>query len=247
MKLQKLYSYVRRALDDYQMIQENDKIAVGISGGKDSLALLYALAGIRKFYPRKFDILAITVDLGFPHMDFSPVRKLCEDLHVEYHIVHTQIAQIVFQSRQDASCCSLCAKMRKGALVDYAKQLNCTGIAYAHHMDDVIETAFMSMLYEGRFYCFPPVTYFEDRQMNIIRPLIYVSEAEILGFKNKYQLPVVKNECPADGNTKREYVKQRLRDIQRDYCDAKKHIFHAVINGNIEGWSKYNGKESSIL
>lgn len=236
MKLQQLYSPVRRAIDDYQMIQEGDRIAIGISGGKDSLTLLYALAGLRRFYPKKFELIAVSVDLGYEGFDLSPVQALCDELQVEYHIIHTEIAKIIFDERKETSPCALCAKMRKGALNDVVKQLGCNKVAYAHHLDDLVETMFLSMIFEGRFYSFSPVTFLDKTEITVIRPLMYVLEADVIGFKNKYQLPVVKNPCPVDGITKREYVKQLVRQINIVNPGAKKRMFHAILNGNIEGW-----------
>ena len=141
MKLQQLYSYTRKAIDHYQLIESGDKIAIGISGGKDSLTLLYALSGLRRFYPQKFDLVAVTVDLGYENFDLTAVSKLCHDLDVPYHIVNTEIAKILFEERNEKPTCSLCAKMRKGALNQAIKELGCNKVAYAHHMDDVIETA----------------------------------------------------------------------------------------------------------
>ena len=175
MKLQQLYSYTRKAIDHYQLIESGDKIAIGISGGKDCLTLLYALSGLRRFYPQKFDLVAVTVDLGYENFDLTAVSKLCHDLDVPYHIVNTEIAKILFEERNEKPTCSLCAKMRKGALNQAIKELGCNKVAYAHHMDDVIETAFLSMIFEGRFYVFPPKTYMEDSDLTIIRPLVYVS------------------------------------------------------------------------
>lgn len=162
MKLQRLLSLTRKAIDDYQMIQENDRIGVGISGGKDSLALLYALVSLSQFYPKKFTVHAITVDLGFKNQDFRAIQAFCEELHVPYSIVNTQIAPIVFEQRKEDNPCSLCAKMRKGALNGKAKELGLNKIAYAHHMDDVVETMLLSLFYEGRFHTFEPVTGFRQ-------------------------------------------------------------------------------------
>lgn len=237
MKLQQLYSHTRKALDDYHLIESGDKIAVGISGGKDSLTLLYALSGLRRFYPKPFELEAVTVDLGYEEFHLEPIQLLCDDLEVPYHIVHTEIAKILFEERKESSPCSLCAKMRKGALNNAIRELGCNKVAYAHHMDDVIETAFLSMIFEGRFYSFPPKTYLEDSAITVIRPLIYVSEAEVKGFQNKYQLPVVKNPCPADGNTKREYVKQLIRQMNLEHPGVKTRLFHAIQAGNIPGWT----------
>ena len=199
MKVQQLYSFARRAIDDYQMIADGDKIAVGISGGKDSLALLYALAGLRRFYPNPFELVAISVDLGYEGFDLSKIQALCDELQVEYHIVKTDIGNIVMEERKESSPCSLCAKMRKGALNDKAKELGCNKVAYGHHMDDIIETMFLSLIYEGRFHSFSPVTYLDRMELTVIRPLMYLSEADVIGFQNKYELPVAKNPCPVDG------------------------------------------------
>ena len=154
MKLQQLLSYTRRAVDDYEMIEDGDKIAIGISGGKDSLTLLYALHGLKRFYPKKFEIYAVTVDLGFEIQDFDKIRALCDKLEVPYTIVKTDIADIIFNQRKESNPCSLCAKMRKGALNEEMKRLGCNKIAYAHHKDDIVETMLMSLIFEGRFHSF---------------------------------------------------------------------------------------------
>lgn len=236
MELKRLLSYTRQAVDDYQLIEEGDRIAVGISGGKDSLTLLYALRHLQHFYPHHFELLAISVDLGYEGFSLTPISALCKDLEVPYHIVTTDIAKIVFDIRKEASPCSLCAKMRKGALNNAAKDLGCNKIAYAHHMDDFIETTFLSMIFEGRFYSFPPSTHLDGIDLTVIRPLIYVSEAEVKGFQNKYQLPVVKNPCPVDGHTKREYIKNLIRQINLDHPGSKKQLFHSILKGNLPGW-----------
>lgn len=236
MKLQKLYSVIRRAVDDYQMIQEGDRIAVGISGGKDSLALLYGLAGLRRFYPNKFELVAVTVDLGYEGFDLSGIEALCKELQVEYHVVHTDIGDIVMNQRKEDSPCSLCAKMRKGALNDHVKALNCNKVAYAHHMDDIIETMLLSLIYEGRFYSFSPVTYLDRMELTVIRPMMYMEEGDVYAFMHKYDLPVVKNPCPVDGITKREYAKNLLRQLQQENPGVKKRMFTAIIDGNIPGW-----------
>ena len=236
MELQRLLSYTRKAVDTYQMIQEGDKIAVGISGGKDSLTLLYALKHLQRFYPAHFDLIAITVDLGFDGFDLTPIKALCLELDVEYHIVKTDIGNIIFNERKESSPCSLCAKMRKGSLNDAVKDLGCNKVAYAHHMDDIIETMILSMIFEGRFHSFSPVTYLDRMQLTVIRPLMFVPEAEVKGFQNKYQLPVVKNPCPADGVTKREYAKELVKKINLDHPGAKKRMFTAILDGNIPGW-----------
>lgn len=231
MKLQQLLSYTRRAIDDFQMIEEGDKIAVGISGGKDSLTLLYALHGLRRFYPVHFDIVAITVNLGFPNFDLSPIRALCEELEIPYEIVDTDIYDIVFNVRKESNPCALCAKMRKGALNQAIKASGCNKVAYAHHNDDVVETMLLSLIFEGRFHSFAPVTYLDRMDLTVIRPLLYVNEADVIGFQNKYQLPVCKSPCPADGHTKREYAKNLLKQLNTDAPGVKERMFRAVLSG----------------
>lgn len=236
MELQRLLSYTRKAVDTYQMIQEGDKIAVGISGGKDSLTLLYALKHLQRFYPAHFDLIAVTVDLGFEGFDLTPIKALCEELDVEYHIIKTDIGNIIFNERKETSPCSLCAKMRKGSLNDAVKELGCNKVAYAHHMDDIIETMVLSMIFEGRFHSFSPVTFLDRMRLTVIRPLMFVPEVDVKGFQNKYQLPVVKNPCPVDGITKREYAKELVQQINLDHPGAKKRMFTAILDGNIPGW-----------
>lgn len=228
MKLQQLYSKTRQAIDDYHMIDENDVIGVGISGGKDSLALLYALNGLKRFYSSPFTLYAFTVDLGFKNTDYSQIEALCKQLQVPFYRIQTQIGQIIFESRKEAHPCSLCAKLRKGALNDEAKRLGCNKIAYGHHMDDVLTTMLMSMIYEGRFSTFEPVTYWNKTDLTLIRPLIYLNEAEIIGFINKYNIPILKSECPANKQTKREYATKLLRQLNSENPGVKVRLMHAV-------------------
>ncbi len=236
MKLQQVLSYVRRAVDDYHMIDDNDKIAVGISGGKDSLTMLYALHGLQRFYPHPFSIHAVTVDLGFGNLDLSKIKALCEELEVSYTIVDTQIADIVFHQRKETNPCALCAKMRKGALNDAIKAAGCNKVAYAHHKDDVVETMLMSLIFEGRFHTFAPVTYLDRMDLTVIRPMLYMNEADVIGFIHKNNVPVVKSPCPADGYTKREYTKQLLRQLNLENPGVKERMFTAIRTGNLKGW-----------
>ena len=236
MKLQRLLSLTRQAVDDYALIDSGDKIAVGISGGKDSLTLLYALHGLKRFYPKEFELSAITVDLGFENFDLSPVRSLCSELSVPFTVVPTDIGKILFETRKESNPCALCAKMRKGALNETAKQMGCNKIAYAHHRDDLIETMLLSLIYEGRFYAFSPKTFLDRTELTVIRPMIYVSEADVIGFKNRFSLPVCKNPGPVDGKTKREYVKQLTKQLNLQAPGVKERLFHAITEGNIEGW-----------
>ncbi|MCR4727833.1 MAG: tRNA 2-thiocytidine(32) synthetase TtcA [Lachnospiraceae bacterium] len=238
MKIQQLLSHVRKACEDYDMIQDNDKIAVGISGGKDSMTLLFALAKLRIFYPKKFSIVAVTVDLGFNNLNLDGVKKFCEELDVEYSIVKTEIAKIIFEDRKESNPCSLCAKMRKGALNDEIKRLGCNKVAYAHHKDDVVDTMMMSLVYEGRFHTFAPVTYLDRTDLYVIRPLIYMNEADVIGFVNKNNIPVVKSPCPADGYTKRQYINDLISDINKEAPGVRNRMFTAISESNLKGWDK---------
>ena len=239
MKLQRLLSLVRQAIDQYHMIEEGDHIAIGISGGKDSLTLLWGLAYLQRFYPKQFSLSAITVDMGIDTMDLEPIKALCQEFQVSYEIVPTEIGKILFDIRKETNPCSLCAKLRKGALNQKALEMGCNKIAYAHHKDDLIETAMMSLLYEGRFYAFSPVTHLDRTDLTVIRPLMFVSEADVKGFRNKYQLPVCKNPCPMDGHTRREYVKNLIHTLNMENPGVKDRLFRAVIEGHIDGWPDY--------
>ena len=238
MKLQQLMSLTRQAIDDYHMISNGDRIAVGISGGKDSLTLLYALHGLMRFYPQRFTLCAVTVDLGFDNLHLEQIKQLCGELNIPYHIVRTEIAQIVFETRKESNPCSLCAKMRKGALNEAMLAAGCNKIAYAHHKDDVIETMMMSLLYEGRLHTFQPVTHLDRTGITVIRPLIYLNEADIIGFVRKNQVPVVKSPCPVDGHTRREYIKQLIRNLNLENPGVKERMFTAVQNSQLDGWQK---------
>lgn len=237
MKLQQIMSKTRKAVDDYKMINENDTIAVGISGGKDSLALLHALAGMRRFYPIHYSLIAITCDLGFKNVDFNEIKKLCEELDVKYFIVESDISDIVFNVRKEENPCSLCAKMRKGAMYNFLKEVECSKIAYAHHQDDVVETYMMSLIYEGRQNTFSPVTYLDRTGVTVIRPFIYMKEADIIGFVKANNVPVLKSPCPVDGYTKRQYAKDLLKSINEEAPGVRDRIFTAIQNSNIKGWN----------
>ncbi|MEY8337282.1 tRNA 2-thiocytidine biosynthesis TtcA family protein [Lachnospiraceae bacterium 62-35] len=238
MNLQRLMSLTRQAIDKYHMIDKGDHIAVGISGGKDSLALLYALHGLMKFYPNNFSLIAITVDLGLENMSLGPIKTLCEQFLIPYTVISTEIGEILFERRKESSPCSLCAKMRKGALNEYAKKAGCNKVAYAHHREDLIETMMMSLIYEGRFHAFSPYTYLDRMDLTVIRPMIFVPEADVIGFQHSYALPVCKNPCPMDGHTKREYVKLLIKQLERENPGLKSRLFHAVTTGNISGWPR---------
>ena len=232
--MKKILSAMRRGVQDYNMIAEGDKIAVGISGGKDSLALLCALANYRKFSDVSFDIIGITIDMGFEGMDFGPVAKLCEEIGVEYHIKKTEISEIL-KIREEKNPCSLCARMRRGALNDLAKELGCSRVALGHHNEDVIETFFLSLFYEGRLSSFSPVTYLSRADLYVIRPFIYVEEADIRGYARRSELPVVKNLCPMDGVSKRQDMKDFINEKSKDDKFFKSRMMNAIQTG-LEDW-----------
>lgn len=226
--MQRLYSKVRKALEDFQMIQPGDRICVGVSGGKDSLALLAALAGLRRFYPVSFSLEAVTLDLGFPDMDFTPVADWCARLEVPYRVRHTNIKEVVFDLRQESNPCSLCAKLRRGSLHDAALECGCGVVALGHHRDDVLETFLLSLLYEGRIGCFSPVSYLSRKQLRMIRPLLYLTEDELAALAVRENFPVVKNVCPADRNSKRFEMKATIRQLEEQFPGFRTRTFGAV-------------------
>ncbi len=238
MKHQQLYSKTRQAIDDYHMINTDDRIAVGLSGGKDSLALLYALHGLQSFYPIPFSIVAVTVDLGFENQDYNELITLCRHLGVPYHIIPTRIAEIVFDARQEKHPCSLCSKLRKGALNQKILELQCNKLAYAHHRDDVVDTMMLSLIYEGRWNTLSPVTYLDRTGLTLIRPLIYVKEADIKGWVKTYDLPVQPSRCPADKASKRETTKELIRMIDREAPGVRNRMFTAIQQSGMENWIK---------
>ncbi|MGN1013957.1 MAG: ATP-binding protein [Butyricicoccus sp.] len=236
--MQKLLSYVRRAVDDYHMISDGDVIAVGVSGGKDSLILLLALAQLRRFYPHPFSLKAITLDMGFDGMDFSPIAAFCRELDVEFILERTAIKQIVFDERSEKHPCSLCAMLRRGALQNTALAHGCNKVALGHHQDDVIETYMLSLLYEGRMSCFWPVTQLDGKDLSILRPLIYTPESYIRSVVKKQSVPIVHSTCPQDGSSKRQEIKDLLWSIEKQNRGARQRIFGAIQRYPLEGWEK---------
>lgn len=229
MELQKLLSLTRKCIDHYNLIDDNDNIALGISGGKDSLSMALALHELQRFYPKKFNIVGVCANLGFNNVNFEQLKAFFDNLGVKLYIIDTNISSIVFDIRKESNPCALCAKLRKGAINDFAKSINCNKIAYAHNKDDLMQTAMMSLIYEGHFYTFKPNTYLDRTNLHVIRPLIYVDECDIIGFANSYPLPILKNPCPADGNTKREYAKNLIKQIGKDNKGFQKSLFNACL------------------
>lgn len=237
-ELQKVMSKVRRAVQSYDMISDGDKIAVGLSGGKDSIALLYALWHMRDFFPKKYDVVGISVDLGFRDSMglFDPLLDFCLKHGIEYRIVKTEIASIVFDERKESNPCSLCSKLRRGALSTESAAIGANKIALGHHLDDAVETFMMSLWHEGRIGCFSPVTWYDDRNISVIRPLIYTKESDIRSLVKKAALPCVKSLCPEDGNTEREHIKEYLHSFDREHRGLYRRILGAMERGEIDGW-----------
>ena len=233
--MQKLMGLVRRCVDDYNMIEAGDKIAVGVSGGKDSLALLVLLAGLQEYFDKPFELEAVTIDMGLG-MDYGEVEKLCARIHVPYTVVKTEIGPIIFDHRKEKNPCSMCAKMRRGALNQAILERGFNKLALGHHYDDAVETFLMSLLFEGRISCFQPVTNLDRTGIIQIRPMLYIHEKTVDNFAKKMALPVVENRCPVDKETKREEVKQLIFELSQTYPDLKERIFGAMQRYPLPEW-----------
>ena len=236
--MQKLMGLVRRCVDDYDMISAGDRIAVGVSGGKDSLVLLVLLAGLRKYFNKPFELEAITIDMGLG-MDYGPIQTLCNELAVPYTIVRTEIAPIIFDHRKEKNPCSMCAKMRRGALNQAILDKGFNKLALGHHYDDAVETFMMNLLFEGRIGCFQPVTNLDRTGIIQIRPMLYIHEKTVDNFANRKGLPVIENRCPVDKSTKREEVKQLVYNLSQTYPDLKERIFGAMQRYPLDEWQPH--------
>lgn len=234
--MKNILSRVRRCVEDYDMIRAGDKIAVGVSGGKDSLVLLYALAKLREFYPVPFALEAVTLDMGIPGMDFEPVGELCRKLDVPYTLKKTEISHIIFDLRREENPCSMCAKMRRGALNQVLLERDIHKVALGHHFDDAVETFFLSLFYEGRLSCFQPVTYLDRTGITQIRPMLYCGEGMVRNAAARGVLPVIHNLCPANGHTKRQEVKELINDLSRRYPRLKDYVFGAMQRLPLPEW-----------
>ena len=233
--MQKLMGLVRRCVEDYEMIEDGDKIAVGISGGKDSLVLLRLLAALRSYHNKKFTLQAITIDMGLG-MDYSGIEEMCRELDVPYTIVRTEIGPIIFDYRKEKNPCSMCSKMRRGALNQALLELDCNKLALGHHFDDAVETFMMSLIYEGRISCFQPVTHLDRTGVIQIRPMLYIHEKTVASFAQRENLPVLQNRCPVDKHTKREEIKDLIFSLAKDYPDLKERIFGAMQRYPLAAW-----------
>ena len=233
--MQKLIGLVRRCVEDYRMIEPGDRIGVGVSGGKDSLALLVFLAELKKYFPAPFYLEAITIDMGLG-MDYSGIEKLCKELNVPFTLVKTEIAPIIFDHRKEKNPCSMCAKMRRGALNQTLLERNLNKLALGHHYDDAVETFLMSLLFEGRISCFQPVTDLDRTGIIQIRPMLYIHEKTVDSFAARQNLPVLENRCPVDKITKRAEVKELIYNLSATYPDLKERIFGAMQRYPLPEW-----------
>ena len=243
LNIRRLLSRVRRAVDDYDMISPGDKIAVGVSGGKDSLALLCALSELRRFYPAPFDLCAITLDPGFPTGDFSPLAAFYEALGVEYRIVPSDVYHVVFEVRRESNPCALCARMRRGLLHDNAKAMGCNKLALGHHFDDVLVTFLMNLFNEGHLGSFAPVTYLDRKDITVIRPFVMTKESEIVSFVENNQIPVIASPCPEDKHTDREKYRHLLDTLEKDNDGLRHKMFLALQKADLSGYGVRKKKE----
>ena len=236
--MQRMLGYMRKAIQEFDLIRDGDKIAVGISGGKDSVVLLRGLWLLRRFIGIEYELTAITLDPGFGGVsgDYTPIEQLCREMEVPYILKRTQIGEIVFDVRQEASPCSLCARMRRGALHDAALEAGCNKIALGHHYDDAVETFMMNLFNEGRIGCFAPKSYLSRKNLWMIRPMVFAPEKEVRRAAAKNALPVVKNKCPADGNTSRQRMKEFLCQLDKENDGLKFRVFGAMRRAGIDGW-----------
>ncbi len=237
LNIRKLLSRARRAVDDYKMISANDKIAVGVSGGKDSLALLCTLFELKRFYPEQFSVVAITLDMGFEGSDLSPLEDFYKSLGVEYRIERTNLSDIIFNVRKETNPCSLCARMRRGMLHDIAKEMGCNKIALGHHYDDVLDTFMLNLFNEGRLGTFSPVTYLDRKDITMIRPFVMTRESEISAFVQNNDIPVIKSLCPEDKHTDREKYNELLNKLEAENEGLRHRMFGAICKANLSGFA----------
>lgn len=238
--MQRLMSEMRACIEHYKMLEDGDKVCVGVSGGKDSVALLVALAEMRRFLGAKYELFAVSINMNFGGVptDFSKISEICEKYEIPYVIKDTRIGEIIFDVREESSPCSLCSRMRKGALHDAAKEMGCNKIALGHHLDDAVETFFMNILRGGTIGCFSPVTYLSRKDITMIRPMLYAKESDVVRAVNNFNLPICKSTCPADGNTERQRVKELVQNLEKEYENLRNKVITALQKAEIDGWYK---------
>lgn len=240
--MQKILGYMRRAIQEYDLIHDGDRICVGVSGGKDSLVMLNGLVLLRRFIGIDYELVAVTLDPGFGGVegDYSPVTEYCNQNNVEYHVIRTQIGEIIFDVRKEPNPCSLCARMRRGALHDAAIEFGCNKVALGHNYDDAVETFVMNLFTEGRIGCFSPISYLSRKNLHMIRPLVLAPEREVKKAAMKCDLNIVKSKCPADGLTNRQRTKEFLAEMERNDHGFKDRLFGAMKRANVDGWGGVN-------
>lgn len=243
--MQKMLGYMRKAIQEFDLIQNGDRIAVGVSGGKDSVVLLRGLWLLRKFIGIEYELTAVTLDPGFDGVDgdYSPIADMCDEMQIPYLLKRTQIGEIIFDVRKESSPCSLCARMRRGALHDAALEAGCNKIALGHHYDDAVETFMMNLFHEGRIGCFSPKSYLSRKELWMIRPMVFAPEKDVRRAAVKNGLPIVKSKCPADGNTSRQKMKEFLYQLDKENDGLKFRVFGAMRRAGIDGWGYSDGKD----
>ena len=237
--MKKLLGNIRRIIDDYDMIQDNDRIAIGVSGGKDSVSTLILLNELSKFYPRHFTVTGIMLDMGFPGFDSMTIENFFKERSIEFHTVKTHIGEIVFDRRNEKNPCALCSNMKRGALHNASLELGINKLALGHHNDDAVETFIMNIIFEGRIGCFSPVTYLDRKNITVIRPMLYINEKEISSFVKRYDIPTISSSCPQDGISSREVIKQKIKEIEKEYPDIKQKITGAIQKSKTDGWNYF--------
>lgn len=244
--MKKILGCIRRACEDFDLIQDGDRIGVGVSGGKDSMMLLYALSLYRRFAKQRFEVAALTLSMGLEPFDVAPIQALCDQLGVEYIVRKTEIGRIIFEERKESNPCSLCAKMRRGALNELAKEVGCNKVALGHHRDDALETLLLCLLHEGRIHTFHPRSYLSRMDLTVIRPMVYVPEKHIVHVARQLELPVVKSPCPANGNTQREEMRLLLDALCKRYPNARELMLSALRNEAQYGlWERPGGEKKA--
>ncbi len=238
--MQQISGYLRRAIDDFNMIGQSERIALAISGGKDSMLLLHGMKHLSRYHPAGFSLEAIFIDQGFNNIDIEAIRRSCAELEIPLTIRATDIASVVFDQRQESNPCALCAKMRRGAIHDAALELGCRTIALGHHRDDAVETLVMNLIYEGRIGCFQPVTYLDRKEVRTIRPMIYLSEKQIANTIERLNIPIVKNPCPMDKTSMRQETKQLIAEAEQRFPGLSERLFGAIQRSELKGWDAGN-------
>ena len=232
--MERFVGRVRKCLQEYHMIQRDDVVAVGVSGGKDSLALLAALHALRPYYPEPFELQAVTLDMGFPGMDLDPVGEYCARLGIPWRKERTELYRLIFEERREENPCALCSRMRRAALCDLARRSGAGKLALAHGFDDAVETFLMSLVFEGRLHCFDPVTVYDG--VTVIRPMLYAGESAAVNAARELELPVVKSACPMDGHSRRAEMKELAAELSRQYPGFKSRVFGAMQRLPLYGW-----------